>query len=975
MSTSEGLTSGLHIMNSQQFSDEDIDSDLASLSSSPIGNNENGKPSLEAVSRTTSALTAGLSAFHPSRTATDLPDEFRDEKDDLPEDKIGEGDDGDAHNSSDDDNIDSAILANITAAATKRNLTHAAARHVDPDSAHGIVGETLSHPEMLGRIMKTLRPSAIDKPHVVPSLPILERKVAKLHTNKNKRLAVPVPEVVSARLERSAAYKKTNIEMTEKWQDTILHNRRAEQLSFPLDDPQLFTTTTALSSRPPSRRHGASEHELEIEQILKEAGVDSNGHVERTENAVIGDAVLQGKVSEEEVLRRRRELARMRSLAFHYDQKMKRIKKIKSKKYRRIMKKERERLAAEGDAGGDDAEQEEALAAERRRVEERVTLRHKNTSKWIRRQLQRGEAKKDTETRAAIEEQLRVHEELKQRQQKEVGNGNSDDDDDSENSDGDGMSDERQLDLLRSELQDEDPENNPASEEKGVMGLRFMKAAKERKRQEALAMLDSAQTEPDVRYDNYVTDSVVGPGSPHTVRNEPESASDGEQDNGGLEESMKEQEVGQLERRIRKEYDEAAASGIIRGKADGTIDVDTAASIIRSTNKMATTFTTRLDGRLTTDENNPWLKGVVFESRQAGGEGKVDKNLGTTPSAKKVEKKSKKITPSVPKQGVDHTKTIAQKSDQPGVTDGLKRARSPSRPQAKAIETKEKQQNSDNLEVKRGKKRRKKNTGSKNFENTASSENKQIENEPPKEVQPLNNREASSGLKENQTSSDVKIDNHLGRADADDLKKMQNIAQAFAGAGGADVEEFEAAKQAEIQEGLPTAKSLHAEVLPGWGQWHGAGMTEDAKKRVNETPFARAARERLAAARKNAIHSRSDRDMRNVILEQKRYDTATKLTIGFVPYPFRNREQWERELSRPLCRELVSNKAFRAGVERRIESKLGKVINPLDAPMPDPNNKSEQNVLVSRGNGKKAVIDLRKRKATHRVNARRDFLS
>lgn len=970
MSGVGGLTSGLHLLDSQKFSDEDIESDLASIPSSPKGIGTIEKPTREAVSKTASVLIGGLSDKILGGNDKTGEDEGCDNILDNTDDSEHESD------------ADPAILANITAAATKRNLSHAAARHVDPDTADSTTAEMPSHPEILGRILKTLRPSDGDKPHVVPSLPSLERKVAQLHTDKKKRLSVPLPTVVSARIERSIAYKKARSGITDKWKDTVKHNRRADQLSFPMDDPQLFTSTTDLSSRPPSRRPGASQHELEIEQILREAGVDSNKRAEGAENAAVDDALSQGIISEEDVLRRRRELAQIRSLAFHYDQKMKRIKKIKSKKYRRIMKKERERLA-EGDAAGNsDEEREEAVAAERRRVEERVTLRHKNTSKWIRRQLQRGEGKKDVETRAAIEEQLRVHEELKQRQQKEDGNDGSGDDDSQSDSEAGGVSYEDRLESLRKELEAEGPENE-ASEAKGVMGLRFMQAAMERKRQQALATVAEVQEDLHEKDDE---NEMPGPNlylkPPHSVdikTNGAESDSDGEHDGATYEAGSKDQEIDQLERRIRDKYDEDAASGLLRGRTDGAVDVDTAASVIKSTGNAPSIFTSRLEGRLTTDETNPWLKGVVFNS-QPDSTDNAHKKSTAEPLAVKSTKKKRKV-----KVSADSEKRVAAiqnvvKSGPSDKNEALEKAAPTLLLTSKSIEETENRSKFDGgTEVKQNSKRRKKRNVSNSLSNNAAQRPKpklagtaQSDVERPSEVR---STPSNRPPKEFQAPVSSKKRKHLDRTDADDLEKMEGIAQAFAGAGGADLDEFEAAKQADIEESLPTAKSVHAEVLPGWGQWHGAGMSEDAKKRAEETPFARAARERLAAARSTAVHSRSDRNMRNVILEQKRYQSATKLTVGCVPYPFRTREQWERELSRPLCREFVSNKAFRTGVERRVETKLGKVINPIIAPLPTPESTSKQDSLVSRGPGKKAVIDLRKQKASHRVNSRRNFLS
>jgi hypothetical protein len=48
-------------------------------------------------------------------------------------------------------------------------------------------------------------------------------------------------------------------------------------------------------------------------------------------------------------------------------------------------------------------------------AQERLTLKHKNTSRWARRALKRGQVSMDDGTRAAVAEQLRLGEELRQR--------------------------------------------------------------------------------------------------------------------------------------------------------------------------------------------------------------------------------------------------------------------------------------------------------------------------------------------------------------------------------------------------------------------------------------------------------------------------------------------------------------------------------------------------------------------------------
>jgi U3 small nucleolar RNA-associated protein 14 len=109
----------------------------------------------------------------------------------------------------------------------------------------------------------------------------------------------------------------------------------------------------------------------------------------------------------------------MRHQVFVESSKHKRLKKIKSRKFRKLAKKDREKgkalevddLATAEGAGADEAREKE----QRLRAEERMTQRHKNTSKWVKRQLEHGNndaGDGDDETRKAVGEQLKLNQRL-----------------------------------------------------------------------------------------------------------------------------------------------------------------------------------------------------------------------------------------------------------------------------------------------------------------------------------------------------------------------------------------------------------------------------------------------------------------------------------------------------------------------------------------------------------------------------------
>ena len=134
---------------------------------------------------------------------------------------------------------------------------------------------------------------------------------------------------------------------------------------------------------------------------------------------------------------RQNRLAKMRSLLFRHEMKAKRVKKIKSRTYHRMLKKDKLKAAAADFEADPEAAKDYALKQEFKRAEvnlcpflfvlldkflvcfpknifnschyclqERMTLKHKNTSKWAKRILKRGLPVQDEGTRAAIAAQL-----------------------------------------------------------------------------------------------------------------------------------------------------------------------------------------------------------------------------------------------------------------------------------------------------------------------------------------------------------------------------------------------------------------------------------------------------------------------------------------------------------------------------------------------------------------------------------------
>lgn len=311
---------------------------------------------------------------------------------------------------------------------------------------------------------------------------------AALKTKKKsqapKTLTAPLPKRQQDRINREAASSKAK-EQLDRWRDTVIHNRRAEFLSFPLQDPERQDPI----GKDKFDTQGVPQTELEqnIHRIMEESGMATKASQDEVEE---GEAALM-KAEElgtnhlpiEEVMRRRAELRRARALLFQEEIKAKRVAKIKSKAYRRVHRKERERQAEkerallDPDGTGAYMDEGERESTDRKRAEERMSTKHRE-SKWAKSLKASGRAVWDEGARGSVNEQARRQEELRRRiAGDDINEDNDGSDVPSADSDGDVEDDAQALrQLARLEADGE------GIGQKGVGGMKFMRAAEERKR-------------------------------------------------------------------------------------------------------------------------------------------------------------------------------------------------------------------------------------------------------------------------------------------------------------------------------------------------------------------------------------------------------------------------------------------------------------------------------------------------------------
>lgn len=232
-----------------------------------------------------------------------------------------------------------------------------------------------------------------------------------------QKLDVPLAKRLQDRLNRAAAYEKSK-ETLSRWIETVKHNRRAEHLSFPLIDPDAISAKDTKRMLSNTQSKPLTSLESTIQNILVDSGLAPVGGKTQEDQIQAFEELALNKIPIEEVQARRAELRKARELLFREEIRAKRIKKIKSKSYRRVHRRERERNALRESelsaAAGAELSEDEQEKNDRRRAEERMGARHRE-SKWAKGVKDTGRAAWDEDARNGVTEMARREEELRRR--------------------------------------------------------------------------------------------------------------------------------------------------------------------------------------------------------------------------------------------------------------------------------------------------------------------------------------------------------------------------------------------------------------------------------------------------------------------------------------------------------------------------------------------------------------------------------
>ncbi|KAJ4194061.1 hypothetical protein NW755_002826 [Fusarium falciforme] len=325
--------------------------------------------------------------------------------------------------------------------------------------------------------------SGISDANVKKSMKLMNKEEKEKRPGAAKKLDVPLAKRQQDRLDRSAAYEKTN-ETLDRWNDTVKQNRRAEHLVFPLPQNSATAGLDTTEIRPLTTANPSNELESAIMSIMEQSGLTMDKPQKPKEKEYDEEG---NELTRKEVLARKR---MERELNSREAKRAKRIKKIKSKAYHRVHRKQRERdematKEAMEEAGEIDSD-EERLAQDRRRALERVGQRHKE-SKWAKIGSKTKRAVWDDDFRAGLTEMARKDEELRRRKEGRAGGSDESSSSDSDSDNGD-ASLRRQLAAL------EEEEDVP---QKGLMSMKFMQKAEAAKKEANDALIRQIRRELD----------------------------------------------------------------------------------------------------------------------------------------------------------------------------------------------------------------------------------------------------------------------------------------------------------------------------------------------------------------------------------------------------------------------------------------------------------------------------------------------
>ncbi|KAK4049460.1 hypothetical protein OIO90_005411 [Microbotryomycetes sp. JL221] len=744
----------------------------------------------------------------------------------------------------------------------------------------------------LASLRKSLKPLASSSTSTLNAAP----SSSKAHLKSAGPLAAPLPARLQDKIDREAAYEQTK-QQVDGWNETVrkmkgqaglsTNDARHEKLSLPLLGGAGDVHRDANANDWTAKFQPTNDLEMSIQQLLEQSQM-SQSALRKQENKALAS------LDPQELIQRQAELRKQRDLMYQAERKAKRVAKIKSKTYRRIHRKQKDKDAIEGGLsledlaeldkidGGDRVGQEQARL-EILRAKERATLKHSSKGgRWSRTDIG-GLDGLDAERNAAVRDMVAKGEQLRRRiagidsgdEQDEFDDDDSEEDDDEADLD---QIKQTAFDELKSLEEKEAALKASAPKAKGVMGMKFMQDAL--RRNEAKA---NAQAQELRRTLEGMDDSA-------------DIADVGDDDEAPV--AMHEQVGGNLGRMV---FGPSAGStkstdGASHDKPTSDDDESATPTVPKSG-----AHTTKLSSSLAVPS--------------------VSRSTKRSPlSAHAADAAEEEANPWLAASGGDAVSKVSRKSNKAAVTkdarDADKIANKASKQKSKQIDARIAEQQDAQVDIDLSNVMSSSSNAVNKPQIDASSVQKSTNGKNKASAQVADGDDSDDDVEgvDDVEQDDDEIDAQRGKGKAA-IRQRELVAKAFAGDNV--LEDFEEEKRRITERDAPQEEDM---TLPGWGSWAGKGVKKSKKP----------SKKFIKTTAGIDPQTRKDASLNHVIISERKDKKAQKYMLKDLPFPYTSVAQHEHKLRTPMGPEWSTSTVLRDQTMPSVLIKPGVTIRPVD---------------------------------------------
>ncbi|XP_043685479.1 U3 small nucleolar RNA-associated protein 14 homolog B [Vespula pensylvanica] len=680
----------------------------------------------------------------------------------------------------------------------------------------------------------------------------------KAAQKKTKVLPKPLEKPFADRIKRVVGFEKTKQEV-KKWNGIISYNRTAEKVYFPLKQ---------LSSQVEPTKQFVKKFKLQSNLEKQLAALEPEPEiVEEKEDKV--------SMTLEEILERRKEAARMRALQSYKEAKAYRQKRIKSKKFHRVQKKERIKQQLkefeELQKSDPQAALEKLTLLDKSRAEERITLRHKSTGQWAKNKQIR--AKYDKETRQVLAQQLSIGRELTQHLK--VADDSNDDDDTEDDSMPLQLSDNTKENPWLNEVKTESEINEFISNYRKYWDEKNSKSNKQ----------------------NSISHQINNTSQKSDFESKQKQDSKTVSSKGPLINKKNE---------LKKNKKSLIADKNVKNEFNGRLDVNESIEVMtvnnddKILNKVAATSAWNVQECeiSNTDDvkNNSTILTEKIDEMFDLMENKMQKRIRT-----QISRVKRKFNIDTGKKNYNDNKCNV---DEPDIEDlefkNKKQKPILNKPMEEVAKSTKLLEDKDVIKLKNLAKSVSKTT-------IDVSKNKDVNIDPNKYIN-VTPKHLNTDLPNVTTGGDDILD------DSEDEEEKHNIiSEAFA--DDDVVDEFRKEKEEEIKKSQPEDIDLS---LPGWGSWGGMNIKQSFRKK----------KQFIINVPKDA--PRKDENKGDVIIIEDEDAKIREHQVNELPFPFSTVRDFEASIRAPIGRNFVPENDHKKLIEPPVQTAMGKIIEPMD---------------------------------------------